>query len=121
MLRMRHAFNWMQFYSNIINNLWKIKKDTERFTGISQVHRCFSVQLHLKHKFTFFRTFDGRKPNLVVADPDMLKGILVKNFDCFTNRPDIVVNNRYLELAVGGLRDQQWKDARGTMSGIISV
>ena len=51
-------------------------------------------QMHLqmdeyyrKYGKVFTVTFIGRIPNLGVADPEMLKDIFVKEFDCFSERP----------------------------------
>ena len=51
-------------------------------------------QMHLqmdeyyrKYGKLFTVTFIGRIPNLGVADPEMLKDIFVKEFDCFSERP----------------------------------
>ena len=51
-------------------------------------------QLHLltdeyyqKYGKVFAATMFGNTPSLVVADPEMLKDIFVKEFDCFSERP----------------------------------
>lgn len=60
-------------------------------------------QLHLQVHEYFLRygkvfamsSFLGQIPNLVVADPDMLKDIFVKEFDSFRDRPVSYINMKY--------------------------
>lgn len=35
----------------------------------------------------FWRLYTGNKPSLVISDPDIIKHIMVKDFDHFTDRP----------------------------------
>lgn len=44
-------------------------------------------EYYRKYGKVFTVTFIGRIPNLGVADPEMLKDIFVKEFDCFSERP----------------------------------
>ena len=51
-------------------------------------------QMHLqndeyyrKYGKVFRAAMSGRIPSLIVADPEMLKDIFVKEFDCFSDRP----------------------------------
>ena len=63
-------------------------------------------QMHLqiddyyrKYGNVYQATIFGRIPSLVVADPEMLKDIFVKEFDCFSDRPvsfTYVCNNLYM-------------------------
>jgi len=48
-------------------------------------------------------SYAGGKPQLFLADPEMIKEVLVKNFDCFTDRqhfqmPEEVGNNHLIIL-----------------------
>ena len=62
-----------------------------------QVHEYF-----LKYGKVFaMSSFLGKIPNLVIADPEMLKEIFVKEFDSFRDRPVsyMFVNLKFTDLA----------------------
>nr|XP_033770369.1 cytochrome P450 3A24-like [Geotrypetes seraphini] len=60
--------------------------------------------------------YDGRKPVLVVADPALVKTILVKEcYTFFTNRRDFGLNGA-LKTAITVAKDDQWKRIRTVLS-----
>lgn len=68
-----------------------------------------------------FGIYIFRQPFLVVADPDMVKDILVKEFTKFHDRKKLVnfrkPYDRMLQVASG----QKWKDIRSTLSPTFSA
>uniref|UniRef100_A0A672U7N0 Uncharacterized protein n=1 Tax=Strigops habroptila TaxID=2489341 RepID=A0A672U7N0_STRHB len=60
--------------------------------------------------------FDGRQPVLVVADPILIKNILVKEcYTIFTNRRNFRLNG-ILESAITVTEDEKWKRIRTVLS-----
>jgi len=57
-----------------------------------------------------------RHPILFVFDLDLIRHILVKDFDHFMNRRVIEINDSDFKSMLINLVDQEWKDLRNTMS-----
>ena len=58
----------------------------------------------------------GRKPSLIVADPEVVKQIMVKDFAKFRNRPALIPTHPPLDLNLFSAKDEQWKKIRNTLS-----
>ena len=58
--------------------------DVLRYKG--QMHLQLD-EYYRKYGQVYEAAIFGRIPSLVVADPEMLKDIFVKEFDCFSDRP----------------------------------
>ena len=67
-----------------------------------------------------FKMAFGRRPTVVVTDPEMIKQITIKEFHKFQNRWFPEVNppiNSFLFIA----QDEQWKKIRTTLSPTFSA
>jgi cytochrome P450 len=63
-----------------------------------------------------FRIHMGRKPGLFVADVDLLRQILVKDFAMFTNRTNVSLNQAMSTYHLLGATDDDWRRHRHLLS-----
>ncbi|CAH1800136.1 unnamed protein product [Owenia fusiformis] len=66
--------------------------------------------------------YDGRKPNLMVKDAELLKKVLVKDFQYFINRRDMggLELGKEFKRMLTGLKNDEWKTARSIISPTFS-
>ena len=62
----------------------------------------------------------GGKPSLVVADPELLKQIMIKDFPNFRNRYTIQ-RGTILDKNVSSAKDETWKRIRNTLTPTFSA
>lgn len=68
-----------------------------------------------------FGVFIGNSPSLMVADPEMIRLILIKEFSNFTNRSEIIKPpDSWRNSLIGALGDH-WKFLRATISPTFST
>lgn len=58
----------------------------------------------------------GRLPTIVIAEPEVLKKLLVKEFSSFRNRSDAVSPPPPLNCGLLAAKDEQWKRIRSILS-----
>ncbi|XP_017321382.1 thromboxane-A synthase isoform X1 [Ictalurus punctatus] len=62
-----------------------------------------------------------RRPTVVVADPDMLKQVMVKDFHKFPNRVLFRMATKPMKNSLIMLRDEQWKRVRSILTPTFSA
>uniref|UniRef100_A0A8K9Y0T1 Thromboxane-A synthase n=1 Tax=Oncorhynchus mykiss TaxID=8022 RepID=A0A8K9Y0T1_ONCMY len=67
------------------------------------------------------RYYLGRRPVVVVADPDMLRQIMVKDFSTFPNRMMIRAATKPMSDCLLMLRNKHWKRVRSILTPSISA
>ncbi|XP_046391290.1 cytochrome P450 9e2-like [Ischnura elegans] len=62
--------------------------------------------------------FEGRRAKLILIDPDLIKQVLVRDFDHFTDRPMITmrVQDPYTANLLLALKGRKWKVVRSLMT-----
>ncbi|CAL1286966.1 unnamed protein product [Larinioides sclopetarius] len=76
------------------------------------------LSLWLRKYGNVFGYFIGEMPHLVVKDLDMLKKILIADFNVFNNRPFAFDVSPY-DKSLLGLRDERWKEVRNILAKIF--
>lgn len=59
-----------------------------------------------------FGTYEGLQPTLTVGDPELIRQILVRDFDCFRNRRIPPTSHEILDRSVFNVEDGDWKRIR---------
>ena len=68
-----------------------------------------------------YKMYLGRFPMITVADPEMLKHILVRDFDKFPNRPDFTRSNPPLDVGLFSAQDDTWRRIRSILTPMFSL
>ena len=63
----------------------------------------------------------GSRPSLVVADPELVKQIMVKEFPNFRNRFQVLQPAKFFSKIVANARDATWKRIRNTLTPTFSA
>ena len=86
---------------------------------LNGVHLLLCNYIKNHGKVFSFRMFG--KPSLVIADPDILKKILVKDFWNFRNRVAVIKTEGQLPKAFFLERDDAWRRLRATLTPSFSA
>ncbi|CAD7083927.1 unnamed protein product [Hermetia illucens] len=76
-------------------------------------------RIYMKFKdYKYYGMFELRKPNLMIASPEIIKQITIKDFDYFLNHRAVFdsENEPLFGNSLFALKDQKWKDMRATLS-----
>ena len=68
-----------------------------------------------------YKMYLGRSPMITVADPEMLKNILVRNFHKFQNRPEVMRGNAPMDKGLFDARDEAWRKVRSILTPTFSA
>ncbi|XP_031420381.1 thromboxane-A synthase [Clupea harengus] len=63
----------------------------------------------------------GRRPVIVIADPDMLRQVMVKDFSLFPNRMRVRFSSKPMSDCLLMLTDEQWKRVRSILTPSFSA
>ncbi|OCT58187.1 hypothetical protein XELAEV_18002516mg [Xenopus laevis] len=63
----------------------------------------------------------GRRPMIVIAEPDAIKQVLQKDFVNFTNRMKLNLVTKPMSDSLLCLRDDKWKRVRSVMTPSFSA
>ncbi|KAG7160000.1 Cytochrome P450 6B6-like [Homarus americanus] len=69
---------------------------------------------------TFCGYYEFTQPCLMVGDPELLKHIMVKDFDHFTDRSFVTFNEPVMDHMLLGLKGGMWKAVRSVMTPTFS-
>jgi len=90
--------------------------EVARFGGL---HRAF-VEYGKKYG-KVYKMYMGRSPIITVANTEIMKHILVKDFDKFQNRPDVMRGNAPLDKGLFDARDEAWRKVRSILTPTFSA
>ena len=92
--------------------------------NIPEVQKCGGLHLlQLKFMQKYGKVFAvcfSRKPGLMIADPEIVKEITVKEFSSFHNRPASPIEIPPIEMNLISARDEQWKRIRNILTPSFS-
>ncbi|XP_042191665.1 thromboxane-A synthase [Callorhinchus milii] len=82
----------------------------------------FEVQQQMVKKYgRVCGYYFGRRVTIMVADPDMLKQILVKDFSNFVNRMKLNIVSKPMSDSILFLQDAEWKHVRSLLTPTFSA
>nr|CAB3235620.1 cytochrome P450 CYP3-like member 2 [Phallusia mammillata] len=83
----------------------------------------FLKDLEMKRKFgTVYGTYTGWSPRIVISDPDILKQIMIKEFNIFHDRQKILMKimGKVLNNGLTHISRDKWRRVRHTISPLFS-
>lgn len=90
--------------------------EVARFGGL---HKAF-IEYGKKYG-KVYKMHMGRSPIITVANLEMLKCILVKDFDKFRNRPDVMRANAPMDKGLFDAGDEAWRKVRSILTPTFSA
>lgn len=89
--------------------------DASKYGGL---HKAFLE--YAKRYGKVYKMYMGRDAVIAVADPEILRHILAKDFHKFRNRPEFLAGKAPLNKGLFGARDQNWKRVRSILTPTFS-
>ena len=81
----------------------------------------FEMDIEYVQKYgTYFGTYIGNIPTIIVADPEIIREISVKQFSNFTDRTQSIANTEFWTLALNNAVGEHWRFLRNTISPSFS-
>ncbi|XP_061397874.1 probable cytochrome P450 9f2, partial [Musca vetustissima] len=95
----------------LFGNSWEMLM--KRKTGFE-----FLCEVHQRHKGMVYGAFDMRQPVLMIRDPELVKQILIKDFDHFVNRQvsSSGATENLFSHSLFMMENDKWRDMRSTLS-----
>ncbi|UXI22226.1 phosphatidylinositol N-acetylglucosaminyltransferase subunit Q [Sarcoptes scabiei] len=90
------------------------------FFDFSQPLALYLVENHRKYG-KIYGIYQGVKPALNVADPNLIKRVLVQDFHIFRNRPNSFNQDRIFRKNLAAIRDNAWKRIRSILSPMFTT
>ena len=90
--------------------------EVARFGGL---HKAF-IEYGKKYG-KVYKMYMGRSPIITVANLEMLKQILVKDFHKFQNTPDVMRGNAPMDKGLFDARDEAWRKVRSILTPTFSA
>ncbi|CAG2173908.1 unnamed protein product, partial [Oppiella nova] len=89
------------------------------------LERCLNPMPHLDQSYVrkygnIFGIFNGTDPVLLIADPELIKQVLVKDFHRFTNRRELQTEHPFINKNLFNTTDDTWKRLRTIMSSTFT-
>ena len=98
--------------SFFFGNLWELRR-----SGVAE----FYIFERWKRLYgNIFGYFSGTRPVLVVTNLDLIRQILIKDFNKFHDRPKVPVNVEPVSKTLVGLRGQRWTTIRRLLAPAFS-
>lgn len=79
-------------------------------------NREYYEKLWVQKYGRIYGIYQGLKPRLVVADPEVIRQITIKDFDNFINHGGSSFENKFQESFIFVLKGDRWKKVRALMS-----
>ena len=90
--------------------------ELRKYNGLHEMHLDYIKKYGKVFSFCF-----GSRPSLVVADPELVKQIMVKEFPNFRNRFQVLQPAKFFSKIVANARDATWKRIRNTLTPTFSA
>ncbi|KAM7315477.1 cytochrome P450 3A41-like [Ixodes scapularis] len=118
------AFTLLYIYMARNKNYWKDQNVVHRKLSLSFVPLLkflskphHEIELEMTQKYgKLFGAFEGPQPLLIVAEPDIVKLVLVKDFPLLPNRRHFDTNDPLLDSLMSQAPAQQWRRIRPAVS-----
>ena len=68
-----------------------------------------------------FRTFIGDRPGLILAEPEIIKDINIKDFHLFVDRNDLVTGDPMQDRSLLNLFGDDWKKMRSIVRQVTNI